>query len=125
MKNLDRLDTESAELLPKWLENYTSMLHKPRWIGGEEPIPFDAWCKMLDDKTLTPRQHWVFEQSNMLRASDLFGPRRTVQEMVLVWGKGAGKGYTIAKLFSWIAYVLCRMEGDPALHFSLAAETAW
>lgn len=123
VKAIEALGQEGIQVLPDWLAQYTQRLTRPQWIGGEEPIPFDAWCTMLDDCPLTTRQHWVFEQCNMLRASDIFGPKRHVQEMVLVWGKGSGKGYTIAKFFSWIAYVLSKMEGDPALHFGLARET--
>lgn len=120
---LESLTPEATEVLPEWLAAYKKRNRAPRWIGDVEPIPLDAWCEELDGCQLTTRQRWVFEQSNMIRAADVFSSRRTVQEMVLVWGKGSGKGYTIAKLFSWLAYVLSSMADDPAEWFDLASET--
>lgn len=35
----------------------------------------------------------------------------------------SGKGYTVAKLFSWLGLVVCSIAGDPALYFDLAPET--
>ncbi len=116
-------DYGNLPLADTWIDSYLSVLHRPKWKRGEEPMSFDAWFEMLDGQRLTARQHWVFEQCRMLRASDVFSSRRTVQEIVLVYGKGAGKGYVIAKLFSWLGYVLCSMEGDPAVHFGLAPES--
>jgi hypothetical protein len=119
-------DTLAAHLADDPVREFLLELERregSQWTDGVEPMPLDEWCVLLDDKPLTTRQRWVFEYCNVMRAGDVFSHRRKAQELVLAWGKGAGKGYTIAKLFSWLCYVLCSMSGYPAERFGLARES--
>ena len=102
------------------LETDIAARSKAFWRSGVEPLPFDAFVKRVARVELTPRQRFIFESCNMMRAADLFSERRVVQELTLVLGKGSGKGFILSLFFAWASLILCEMAPDPAEFFGAA-----
>lgn len=88
------------------------------WRGGVEPMPFDVYCEFIDGAKLTPRQYQVFADTGLLSAYSWISPERCINEVVLCWGKGSGKGWTSAKCCSYLAYVVQSMAVDPASYIT-------
>lgn len=80
------------------------------WKTGVEPPPFDEFCTLLDDRPMFERQLDVWESIQMLRASHILSPDRTITECILEWGKGSGKGYLVAKLICYIIYIYHQLK---------------
>ena len=84
------------------------------WLDHRPPMDFDTFCVEMDGSELTARQYKVFSDTGMLSPYSWINPSRKLNEIVLEWGKGSGKGYTSAKLCAYIAYVVRSMKPDPA-----------
>ena len=88
------------------------------WIDGIEPMPFDDFvCAIDENAPLTERQAKVFRDTNMNSAYSWVAPDRSLNEVVFLWGKGAGKDWLAAKVNSYVAYVVCHLEGGPAHYY--------
>ena len=88
------------------------------WKSGEEPMNFDDFCFALDGNRMYPRQKKAFVDSRMFYAREMLDPSRTVTEAVLVWSKGTGKDMTLAKFFTYTAYVLSLLSVPPQVYMS-------
>lgn len=109
----ERLASAMALLRPEEIQQAVALPVGSQWKNNEEPMPFDEFCIALDGAAMFPRQVQVWDQANLLRASDLLNPKRKMQELVLVWGKRGGKGFLTSKLIAYIPYVLSALKEDP------------
>lgn len=116
---LKQLSPEQVATLPEVAARVQS--EASVWADGVEPMSFDQFCVTIDPNSpLFPRQHKVFSECGWLRASDIIKRSGRVQEVVLVYGKGAGKDFVCARLVAYITFVLLNLKDDPATYFGLA-----
>jgi hypothetical protein len=99
------------------------------WENGVPPMPFDQFCIELDGNALYPRQYKIIKKAGLLNAWDWIKSERTLNQLVLMWGKGSGKDYLSAKVLAYLAYVVLHVKwhGDgwdtTAKYFGLASDS--
>lgn len=92
------------------------------WIDAV-PTDFGTFAQRAGNITLSGRQERAFREAGLFYPTDIISPTRTVQEAVLVWGKGSGKDRVAALFIAYMAYVVLNLRGDPAVRFGLAPRT--
>lgn len=110
-----------AELKPVLAQAQESIKADAVWRKGVEPLSFDEFVKTVSGSDLTPRQVQAFTVPNMLKASSIIAGDRPLQEIILMYGKGAGKDWLAALFIAYLAYLVCELAGDPAVFFGMAA----
>lgn len=122
--SLDEVDLTSEDAILAWLgaqpdDTKRAVLIEAKaevqrnqsiWRGGIEPLWFDEFCVKLDGCPLFPRQHAVMEKTGLLDPRTWIKEGRVLSELVLMYGKGAGKDYISAKIIAYLAYVVLHIK---------------
>ena len=93
------------------------------WKGGIPPLDFPTFAELLDGSPLYPYQEAKLTEAGWIYPNEVFSPLRQHQELELIWGKGSGKDFVIAKFKAWVAYLVCHLAIDPAVFFGLSHGT--
>ena len=109
-----------AEMRPVMEETHAEIVQESIWRKGVEPMPFDEFVKTVSGVHLTPRQRQAFEKSGLMTARQIVAQDRSLQALVLMYGKGSGKDIVAAWFISYLSYIVCELTGDPSVFFGLA-----
>ena len=90
------------------------------WADGVPPIDFDQFFLAVNGMPLFARQRQLFHDAGLVQAVDFVTKGRRVNEVVAVFGKGAGKDLLAAAVTAYVAYINCCLAQDPSSHYGLA-----
>ena len=91
----------------------------PKWINDIPPPCFGEFVSMIDGLELHDRQEKVFREAAMWTPEQFMDGDRAINEIVLLWGKGSGKDWIVARFIAWVTYICLSLVGDLGPYFGL------